>query len=189
MQDPDIAARHPRRTRMRLVAVLAGGAVAVASGLVGGAVAAPAAQAADCSTVPWMDASKTPEQRADALLAASTLQQEYRWLDEQAANSPATTTFSGVTYPAQVDCTPTVVYTDGPDGVRSTTGVTAFPGPLAMGATWDTSLNEQRGAVMGDEAFNKRKNGILGPGASSGRTPLAGRTPEYFGEEDRKSVV
>ncbi|MGN6127274.1 MAG: glycoside hydrolase family 3 C-terminal domain-containing protein [Humibacter sp.] len=130
-----------------------------------------------------MDASKTAAQRADALLAASTQQQEYRWLDEQAANSPTTTKFGSVTYPVQVDCTPTVVYTDGPDGVRSTTGVTAFPGPLAMGATWDTALNEQRGAVMGDEAFNKRKNGILGPGASGSRTPLAGRTQEYFGED------
>jgi beta-glucosidase len=76
---------------------------------------------------PWMDPHKPPDQRARLLLAASTLGQKLRWLDEQAANTPAQTTFAGVTYPAQVPCTPTVVYTDGPDYVRGSPGVTVFP--------------------------------------------------------------
>jgi len=141
------------------------------------------AQAADCSSYPWMDATKTPEARAQALLDASSQQQKYRWLVEQPANSPQTATFSGVTYPLQVPCTPTVVYTDGPDGVRGSTGVTTFPTPLALAATWNQALVEEKSAAQGAEAFDKRKNVVLGPGLSGGRTPLAGRTPEYFGED------
>ncbi|WP_411720234.1 glycoside hydrolase family 3 protein [Mycetocola sp.] len=130
-----------------------------------------------------MDAASSPEKRAQALLAASTQHQKYRWLVEQPANSPQQTAFSGVTYPVQVDCTPTVVYTDGPDGVRFTAGVTAFPAPIAVASTWNEGLAEAKGVAQGAEAFDKGKNGVLGPGLASGRTPLSGRTPEYFGED------
>jgi beta-glucosidase len=132
---------------------------------------------------PWMDTHKTADQRANLLLAHSTLDQKLRWLDEQSANSPATTTFSGVTYPVQVACTPTVVYTDGPDYVRGSTGVTVFPAQLALAASWDGDLAYAKGKAQGDEAFRSGKNVILGPGVSSSRTPLAGRTPEYLGED------
>src|SRR3954470_667967 len=140
------------RTRgARRIGALTLAAVLMASG---GAVAtAMPAAAADCSSVPWMDTSKTPAERAQSLLAASTPQQEYRWLVEQPANSPQQTTFAGgVTYPVQVDCTPTVIYTDGPDGVRSTAGVTAFPAPLAYAATWNLDLNKERSAAIASEA-------------------------------------
>jgi beta-glucosidase len=132
---------------------------------------------------PWMDTHKTPDQRARLLLNASTLDQKLRWLDEQAANSPTQTTFSGVVYPVQVACTPTVVYTDGPDYVRGSTGVTVFPAQIGLAASWNTGLAYAKGKAQGDEAFRAGKNAILGPGVSSSRTPLAGRTPEYLGED------
>ncbi|PRY65417.1 beta-glucosidase [Glaciihabitans tibetensis] len=146
-------------------------------------VAPATAATPGCSSAAWMDASQTPEARAAALLAASTQHQKYRWLVEQPANSPQETTFSGVTYPVQVDCTPKIVATDGPDGVRFTPGVTAFPAPIAVASTWNTELAEAKGAAQGSEAFDKGKNFVLAPGLASGRTPLAGRTPEYFGED------
>jgi beta-glucosidase len=111
------------------------------------------------------------------------LHQKYRWLVEQPANNPTKTTFSGVTYPVQVPCPPTVVYTDGPDGVRFTDGVTAFPAQIALVSTWSTRLAFRKGAAQGAEAFDKQKNVVLGPGLASGRTPLSGRTPEYLGED------
>jgi Fibronectin type III-like domain len=46
---------------------------------------------------PWMNTRLGPDQRARLLLNAGTLDQKLRWLDEQAANSPTQTTFSGVT--------------------------------------------------------------------------------------------
>jgi beta-glucosidase len=132
---------------------------------------------------PWMDPRKSPEQRARLLIGASSLDQELRWLDEQAANSPQQTTFGGVVYPVQVPCTPTVVYTDGPDYVRGSSGVTVFPAQIGLAATWNQQLAFRKGKAQADEAFKSGKNVILGPGVSSSRTPLAGRTPEYLGED------
>ncbi len=144
---------------------------------------ASAAPAVDLAACPWMDTTLTADERADLLLDASSLGQTYRWLNEQAANTPQQTTFSGVTYPAQVDCTPTIVYTDGPDGVRFTTGVTAFPAQIALASTWDSNLAFDKGAAQAAEAWDKGKAGVLGPGIASGRTPLSGRTSEYLGED------
>ncbi|GAA5206319.1 beta-glucosidase family protein [Microbacterium kyungheense] len=179
--------RHPHtRRRRRLTALLLGGALAASGAVV--AVGAPAA-AVDCSTVPWMDASKSADERAQALLDASSQHQKYRWLVEQPATQPTQTTWqpgiageAPVVYPAQVDCTPTIVYTDGPEGVR-TSGVTDFPSQIALASTWNLDLAYEKGVAEADEAFAKRRNVVLGPGIGNGRTPLAGRTPEYFGED------
>ncbi|WP_240670195.1 glycoside hydrolase family 3 N-terminal domain-containing protein [Actinoplanes solisilvae] len=86
-------------------------------------------------------------------------------------------------FPAQVPCTPTVVYSDGPDGVRFTPGVTAFPATIATAATFNEPLAYAKGAAQAAEAFDKGKNVLLAPGLASGRTPLSGRTPEYLGED------
>ncbi len=188
---------HRRRTGRSPARWLAVGAsAAVLAALAPGGVATlaaasadEAAAATDCSTVAWMDQTKTADQRATALLAASTQHQKYRWLVEQPANSPQVTTFGGVEYPVQVDCTPTVVYVDGPEGVRAGTGVTTYPGQLSLASTWNAELASTKGAQMADEAFGKRKNVILGPGVSGSRTPFAGRTSEYFGEDPVLSGV
>jgi beta-glucosidase len=132
---------------------------------------------------PWMDTSLSADARANLLLAASTLDQKLRWLDEQAAANPTQTTFRDVTYPVQVPCTPVIQYTDGPESVTGTTGVTAFPSQTALAATWDTTISRQKGQAQAEEAFDKHRNVLLGPGLSSGRTPLLGRTAEYMGED------
>ncbi|MBB1482420.1 glycoside hydrolase family 3 C-terminal domain-containing protein [Tessaracoccus sp. MC1865] len=137
-----------------------------------------------------MDTSLSAEERAQLLLDASTQRQKYRWLNEHAANSPEQTTFSGgVTYPAQVPCTPRVVYANGAEGVHSKAGTTAWPAPIAIAATFNEALNETKAAMQGSEAFDSGNAVILGPGVASGRTPLSGRTPEYFGEDPVLSGV
>lgn len=170
----------------RLVGMMVG-AVLVATGATV-AITAPAA-AVDCSTVPWMDQSKTADERADALLAASSQHQKYRWLVEQPAVSPTRTDWqpgrpgeAPVVYPVQVECTPTIVYTDGPEAVRAA-GVTDFPAQIALASTWNLDLAYEKGMAQAEESFAKRRNVILAPGIGNGRTPLAGRTPEYFGED------
>jgi len=162
-----------------------GAVLATITVLAGALVPTPAFAATpdEIAACPWLDTSKTADERAHSLLDASTLQQKFRWLNEQAANTPASNTFSGVTYVAPPACLPTVIYTDGPDGTRSLTGVTAFPNPLAVAATWDDGLAFQRGTAIADEAFDKRKNVVLGPGIATGRYTLSGRTPEYMGED------
>ncbi|MFB4295774.1 glycoside hydrolase family 3 C-terminal domain-containing protein [Actinomadura sp. NTSP31] len=154
------------------------------------AVAAPTGPAAAARTgrpslaeCPWMDTGKTADQRARLLLDGSTLGQKIRWLDEQAATQPGQTTFDGVTYPAQLPCTPAITYTDGPDGVRGSTGVTAFPAPISLASTWNDQLARTKATAQAEEAFDKGKAVVLAPGVSGGRTPLAGRTSEYLGED------
>ena len=170
------------RGRWRRLAAIAVGATIAVGGVV--ATAAAPATAEDCSAYPWMDTSKTSEQRANALLAASTPHQKYRWLVEQPANTPQQTTYQGgVVYPVQVPCTPTVIYTDGADAVRRTVGTTAFPAPIAMAATFDPDLVYEKSVAQAVESFQNRKNVILGPGIASGRTPLSGRNSEYLGED------
>ncbi|MFD0663816.1 hypothetical protein [Thermocatellispora tengchongensis] len=85
--------RHGARLPRRRVALLAVALAMLAPGLQP-AGASAAAGAADCAGVPWMDTSKSPDQRARALLAASSLDQKLRWLDEQSANDPTRTTFT-----------------------------------------------------------------------------------------------
>jgi beta-glucosidase len=177
-----------RRTPLAVLAAAALTATATMTALVAPSSAdepvGDAAVEGPCADVPWADPALSPERRATALLAASTLHQKYRWLVEQPANSPQQTVFSGVTYPVQVPCTPTVVYTDGPDGVRLfVPGVTAFPATIASAATWNPRLHYVKSAAHAAEAFDKRRNVLLAPGLAGGRTPLSGRTPEYLGED------
>jgi beta-glucosidase len=138
---------------------------------------------------PWMDTTKSPTARANALLAASSLDQKLRWLDEQSANNPAQTVFNigggqTTTMPPQVPCTPVIQYTDAPSAITGAgTGITAFPVQVSLSATWDETLARRKGKAQGYEAFHKHRNVLLGPGLASGRTPLSGRTPEYLGED------
>lgn len=168
---------------MRLTAALSSAAL-IASGFVAASVIPAAAADVDCATVPWMDKSASADDRAQALLDASSQHQKYRWLVEQPANSPTQTTWQGnVVYPEQVACTPVVIYANGAEGVHSTPGTTAWPGPISIASSWNLELNEQKGYIHAGESFDNRKAVILGPGIASGRTPLSGRTPEYFGED------
>jgi beta-glucosidase len=134
---------------------------------------------------PWLDTSQSADVRAQELLAAMTLDQKLRWLDEQAANNPAQTTFSGgVTYPPQVACTPVIQYADGPWEVTGVPGITTgFPVPIAETAGWDRRSSFAKGQAMGDEGFQEHRNGLLAPGINLARTPFNGRNAEYMGED------
>ncbi|MFF3500628.1 beta-glucosidase [Streptomyces sp. NPDC003247] len=175
--------RTASRRRRRGAAIVASAVLITVMPATAGTATAGNAAATDCSKAPWTDTRKSADQRAKALLAASTRHQIYRWLVEQPANSPTQTDFQGVTYPVQVSCTPTVTYTDGPEGVRSVEGVTAFPAQISLASGFNEDTAYAKGKAMGSESFDKGKNVILGPGVGGGRTALAGRTPEYFGED------
>lgn len=84
---------------------------------------------------------------------------------------------------------PDIRMADGPAGVRINRGdvhdgrATQLPAPIALAATWDTSLAEEYGAVVGDECRHTDHNVSLGPAVDIARVPLAGRTFESFGED------
>ena len=131
-----------------------------------------------------MNTSQTTGVRAQELMSAMTLEQKMRWLDEQAANNPNQTTFGTVTYPAQVPCTPTMAYADGPWEVTGVSGITTgFPVPIAETSSWDTRGSYLKGQAMGDEAFREDRTGMLAPGINLARTPYGGRNAEFMGED------
>lgn len=86
---------------------------------------------------------------------------------------------------------------DGPLGIRedlspgggwasanlTTDSATFFPNGSALAATWNPELANRFGVAMGEEARARDKNVILAPAFNITRTPLSGRTYEYYSED------
>jgi len=91
------------------------------------------------------------------------------------------------------------VMSDGPNAVRKDVGAmdfdepkgidpqsvqsTALPRLVALAATWNRDLALKFGQVLGEEARDRNKDMMLGPGVNIVRTPLNGRNMEYLGED------
>jgi beta-glucosidase len=76
--------------------------------------------------------------------------------------------------------------TDGPRGVgfhSSGKRCTAFPSGIAQAASWDEALLARFGQALGQECRAVGGRTILGPAINIARTPLNGRTFEYFSED------
>ena len=90
---------------------------------------------------------------------------------------------------------PDLVCDDGPLGVREdvlahwqpanrpTDSATFFPNGSALAATWDPGLAWRYGHDLGQEARARGKDIILAPAFNITRTPLNGRTYEYYSED------
>ena len=84
---------------------------------------------------------------------------------------------------------------DGPHGVRKQTGAadhlgiaasqpaTCFPTAAGLASTWDPALAEEVGRALGAEAAAQDVDVLLGPGLNIKRSPLGGRSFEYFSED------
>ncbi len=90
---------------------------------------------------------------------------------------------------------PEIMTDDGPLGVRedvkegwgsanlTTDSATFFPNGSALAATWNPELAYRYGHDMGEEARARGKNVMLAPAFNICRTPLCGRTYEYYSED------
>jgi beta-glucosidase len=91
---------------------------------------------------------------------------------------------------------PELTSDDGPLGVReevkryswgsanwTTDSATFFPNGSALAATWSPTLAYRFGKAMGQEALARKKNVMLAPAFNICRTPLCGRTYEYYSED------
>ncbi len=90
---------------------------------------------------------------------------------------------------------PSFMITDGPHGLRKQEGQTdhvglnqsvpstCFPTASALACSFDVDLLRMVGAALGHECRKEEVGVILGPGASSKRSPLCGRNFEYFSED------
>ncbi len=70
-----------------------------------------------------------------------------------------------------------------PGNLRRGDLATALPSGLSLASTWDPQIAYRDGAVLGDEAWRKGFNVLLGPGLNLARDPRNGRDFEYLGED------
>lgn len=79
---------------------------------------------------------------------------------------------------------PPISAIDGPNGIgERSTGVTAFPNAVNVGAAWDPSLAHQYGAALGQEARAKGHDLLLAPTLNVVRNPKWGRAAETYSED------
>jgi hypothetical protein len=82
-----------------------------------------------------------------------------------------------------VGALPPLTLQDGPAGVARFNGVTAFPSPITLAASWDRELVQRWGAAMGEEEHDKGVMIQLGPMMNMARVGGGGRNFEGFGED------
>ncbi|MHA2141013.1 MAG: beta-glucosidase [Candidatus Thorarchaeota archaeon] len=82
---------------------------------------------------------------------------------------------------------PSFKMTDGPLGVAyHSSGFsknTRFPATISIASTWNKELSRQIGIAMGREVRAAGRHILLAPGINICRTPLNGRTFEYYSED------
>jgi beta-glucosidase len=78
---------------------------------------------------------------------------------------------------------PPLRMSDGPMGVREWGPSTAYPGGIALAASWNPKLAEEIGTAIGHDARARGVSLLLAPGVNLYRAPMAGRSFEYFGED------
>jgi beta-glucosidase len=90
---------------------------------------------------------------------------------------------------------PELMTDDGPLGIRedvkegwapanlTTDSATFFPNGSALAATWNPELAYRYGHDLGEEARARKKYIVLAPAFNIMRTPLCGRTYEYYSED------
>lgn len=72
---------------------------------------------------------------------------------------------------------------DGPAGIRGVKGVTAFPTPLTLGASFDPSMAFKYGDLLGQELEAAGITTLFGPATDVPRTWHFGRVTESYGED------
>jgi beta-glucosidase len=142
-------------------------------------VASPSLMAkAAAASCPWVGSTAPVSQRVEEVMAAMSQTQElqlvYGASGSYVGNVPAIAAL----------CIPSINLQDGPQGVGDgLSGVTQLPAPVAAASSWDTSLEQQYGAVVGSEEAGKGANVNLGPTVNIVRDPRWGRAFESFGED------
>lgn len=161
---------------------------------------------------PWTDTDKTPKERAEALVAAMTLEQKIAQLhgsmqtiDIYAMATQATTAEEMEQLAAQINVErhvaaidelgiPRFRITNGPVGVGMGDGTpspkaTSLPMSIGLAAGFDPELASAYGDIIGSETATLGQHVLEGPGVCLHRLPTAGRNFEYFSEDPYLSGV
>jgi beta-glucosidase len=118
------------------------------------------------------------ELRISDLLKRLTLEEKFKLMS-------GATNFT--TYPIPRLKIPEFGMTDGPHGAgthsANNTINTYFPASIGLAATWNELLTKQFGIALGQEVRACGRHAVMAPGMNICRTPLNGRTFEYFSED------
>jgi len=156
-------------------ATMGAGASVTAPGAAARGAAPGAAASAAC---PWLDASLPVAQRVDGLMSQMTLGDEINLVH----GSSGPYVFYVAAEPAL--CVPAIGLEDGPNGVADgLTGVTQLPAGVSLAASFDPSLANAYGQVLGAEQAGKGTTVDLGPTINIVRDPRWGRAFEAFTED------
>ena len=98
----------------------------------------------------WIDTALSPLERANLLLAAMSFDDKVNLV----MGDTAGLAHLGI---------PALEKVDASCGLRGDTGVTAFPVPIALAATFDTELAYEYGSAIAEEAREHGWSVILGP--------------------------
>jgi beta-glucosidase len=147
---------------------------------------APAAgRCGDPAERPWCDTSLPPDQRAGLLLAALTRAEKISLLagdDLTGVCNCYEGSHTGRSNGVDRVGLPPISLTDGPVGVRQGTA-TGLPSSMTVASSFNPGVAFRHAAIVGDEAKKKGNDVVYAPAVNMMRTPLNGRTFEYFGED------
>jgi len=121
------------------------------------------------------------EEKARDLISKMTLKEKFQML-----TSPGVRRIY-VTKPVKRLGIPSFKTTDGPLGIANhSSGFkkgTRFPATISLAATWNRELAAKMGKAIAEEIRAIGRHMLLAPGINIHRTPLCGRTFEYFSED------
>ena len=170
----NILSNSGRFKKLRLI-----GAVALAAVFAVPATAA-ASHAATSTSCPWVTSTAPISQRVAQLMSQMTLADKITMVEGHGTTNPYV--FYTPAIPSL--CVPAVGLEDGPNGVADgLTGVTQLPSGVSLAATWDSSLAQQYGQVIGAEEYGKGASANLGPTVNMDRDPRWGRSFEALSED------
>jgi beta-glucosidase len=159
--------RSPFRTAIAL-------GVSLAAGMAAPVTARAASPSPDC---PWIGSPAPVDVRVRQVLARMTLDEKITMVHGAAGSA-----YTGYVPGDSRLCVPALKTQDGPVGVRMS-DTTQLPAAADLAATFDTSLADGYGTVIGKEDKAKGVDVDLGPTINIDRDPRWGRAFESYGED------
>jgi beta-glucosidase len=144
-------------------------------------IAAPGltmAAGADTNAPLYLDPAQPVERRVDDLLGQMTLDEKIDFLG--GTNWYYLPAIPRLKIPLiKTSDGPMAARNDGPNNVPTT----AYPGGIALAATWDRDMAKQIGVALGRDCRSRGSHILLAPAVNIYRAPMCGRNFEYMGED------